>query len=195
MQNRKYFKKQKHTKNIFYLERASKIRWSNTSDGSFLTWVGSNFWCSGWVGSVQVSHIWFKFGFGKFPLKIPNFPTFCPLDKKNLIGSGQKGLYFTAGQKYARVRSGPISIKYLIYPIKSKPDHLIVFAVHQYLLKINTCCYYLLRTSKASNYGEAFASPGIEKPKCSLSNGLFLRCHLPVCHLKFNLQPNLKLGS
>jgi len=38
-------------------------------------WVGSNFSCSG-----QVSYLWF--GFGKFSLKIPNFPIFFPLDQK-----------------------------------------------------------------------------------------------------------------
>jgi len=35
----------------------------------------------------QVSHLWYVFGFGNFPLKIP---IFCPLGKKNLIGSGPK---------------------------------------------------------------------------------------------------------
>jgi len=38
-------------------------------------------------GSRQVSHLWFGFEFGKFPLKTSNF---FPLGKKNLFGSGQK---------------------------------------------------------------------------------------------------------
>jgi len=43
----------------------------------------SIFGSSGWV-----SHLWF--GFGKSPLKIPNFSIFSLRIKKNLIGSGQK---------------------------------------------------------------------------------------------------------
>jgi len=48
--------------------------WSGCGDGSVSKFlnpgqVGSNFCCSGWV-----SHLWF--GFGKFPLKIPNFSIF-----------------------------------------------------------------------------------------------------------------------
>jgi len=77
------------------------------SDGS-----GLNFCCSG-----QVSYFWFGYGFGNFPLKIPNFSIFCPADQKNIIGSGQKvpgsqpgwAFLFTLGQKYVRVGSGPIS--------------------------------------------------------------------------------------
>jgi len=38
---------------------------------------------SGRVGLGWVSHLWFGVGFGKFPLKIPNFSIFSPLDKKN----------------------------------------------------------------------------------------------------------------
>jgi len=58
----------------------------------------------------RVRHLWFVFGYGKFPLKIPNFPIFFPSDKKWLRVeskkyTGQKliGLFFTAGQRYARV--------------------------------------------------------------------------------------------
>jgi len=51
-------------------------------------WVGSIFSCSGWVRSGQVSPLWF--GFGEFPLKIPNFQKFLLWVKKNLFGSGQK---------------------------------------------------------------------------------------------------------
>jgi len=74
----------------------------------FFIRVGSIFSGSGWV-----SHLWFGFGFGKFPPK--NFSIFFfPSDQKNHPGSGQKvprvkGL-FTAVQKYARVGSGPISM-------------------------------------------------------------------------------------
>jgi len=38
----------------------------------------------------QVSHLWFRFGLGKLPLKIPNFPIFFPLGQKNCFGSGEK---------------------------------------------------------------------------------------------------------
>jgi len=37
----------------------------------FLTQIGSIFCCSG-----RASHLWFGFGFGKFPLKIPNISIF-----------------------------------------------------------------------------------------------------------------------
>jgi len=54
----------------------------------------------GWV-----SHLWFKFGFGKFSLKIPNFPIFGPSGQK--IPMSKLGrCIFTAGKKYAQVGSG-----------------------------------------------------------------------------------------
>jgi len=43
----------------------------------------------------RISHLWFGFGFGNFPLKIPNFSIFC--------SSGQT--------KYLRVRSKSTRIK------------------------------------------------------------------------------------
>jgi len=43
-----------------------------SSDGS-----GSKFF-----DPSRVSHLRFRFWFGKFPLKIPNFPIFFPLDQK-----------------------------------------------------------------------------------------------------------------
>jgi len=59
----------------------------------------------GWV-----SHLWFGSGFGKFPLKIPNFLIFTLRVKKISLGRVKKylgqrrvGLLFTAGQKYAWV--------------------------------------------------------------------------------------------
>jgi len=58
------------------------------SDGSgskTLTGLGQFFVSR--VGSGLVSHLWFGFGYGKFPLKISNF---SPLDQKNLFGSDQK---------------------------------------------------------------------------------------------------------
>jgi len=48
-------------------------------------WVGSNFGC---LGRVRSAIFWF--GFGKFPLKIPNFGIFSLRVKKNLIRLGQK---------------------------------------------------------------------------------------------------------
>jgi len=38
----------------------------------------------------RVSHLWFGFGFGKFPQKMSHFFNFFPSDQKNLLGSGQK---------------------------------------------------------------------------------------------------------
>jgi len=67
----------------------------------------------------QVSHLWFGFGFGKFPLKITNFQFFCSSNQQKILmgrakkypGQSQASLLFTADQKYARVGSGPISTK------------------------------------------------------------------------------------
>jgi len=42
------------------------------------------------MGPGRVSHLWFGFEFGKFPLKIPNFSIFFPLGQKNLFETGQK---------------------------------------------------------------------------------------------------------
>jgi len=39
----------------------------------------------GWV-----SHLWFGFAFGKFPLKMSNFSIFSLRVKKNILGSGPK---------------------------------------------------------------------------------------------------------
>jgi len=47
---------------------------------------GSKKFDLGWV-----SHLWFGYGFGKFPLKMSNFSIFLPFgSKKNVIGSGWK---------------------------------------------------------------------------------------------------------
>jgi len=70
--------------------------------------AGSKFFDPG-----RVSHLWF----GKFPLKIPNF---LPFGSKKIFsgkvkkypGQSQANLLFTTGQKYGRVRSGPISNLY-----------------------------------------------------------------------------------
>jgi len=65
------------------------------------------------AGLCRVSHLWFRSGIGKFPLKIP---ISSPPGKKISSGQVKKyplqrwvGLLFTAGQKYARVGSGSIS--------------------------------------------------------------------------------------
>jgi len=38
----------------------------------------------------RVSHLWFGFEFGKFPLKMSNFSIFFPSGQKNLFGLGTK---------------------------------------------------------------------------------------------------------
>jgi len=50
----------------------------------FLTRVRSIF-----CGSGRVSHLWFGFGFQKFPQKMSKFLIFSLQVKKNLFGSGQ----------------------------------------------------------------------------------------------------------
>jgi len=64
--------------------------------------------------SGQASHFWFGSGFGnEFLLKISNFSFFSLGIKKissgqvkKYLGQRRAGLLFTAGQKYAPVRSG-----------------------------------------------------------------------------------------
>jgi len=73
---------------------------SPSSDGS-----GSKIFDPG-----RVSHLWFRFGLGKFPLKIPNFPIF--------FLSGQKKL-LQVGSKSTRVKDGPIS--FTIYRKSHEP--------------------------------------------------------------------------
>jgi len=41
-------------------------------------------------GQKRVSHLWFGFEFGKYPLKMSNFSIFFPSGQKTLFGSGQK---------------------------------------------------------------------------------------------------------
>jgi len=67
----------------------------------------------------RVSHLWFGFEFGKFPLKTSNFLIFLPFGSKKISsgwvnkypGQRRVGLLFTAGQKQAQVGSRPISTK------------------------------------------------------------------------------------
>jgi len=75
---------------------------------------GRNFWP--WLGRVNFLMlgsgqplVWV--GIWKISPKNCKFFNFFPLDQKNLFGSDQRlvGLLFTAGQKYARVRSGSSS--------------------------------------------------------------------------------------
>jgi len=68
-----------------------------------------------WPRSGRVRHLWIGFLFGKFPKKCQIFQFFSLRVKKISSGrnkkypcQGQVGLLFTAGQKYARVGSGPI---------------------------------------------------------------------------------------
>jgi len=58
------------------------------SDGS-----GSKFFDPG-----RVSHLWFGFEFGKFPLKMSNFSIFSLRVKKNIFGSGRKVPGLKAGR-------------------------------------------------------------------------------------------------
>jgi len=82
-------------------------RGCDCSDGS-----GSKFFDPGQVGSIfcgsgRVSHLWFGFEFGKFPLKTSNFSIFFTLGQKKSLRVGSKStrfegrvsLLFTAGQK------------------------------------------------------------------------------------------------
>jgi len=69
----------------------------------FLTQARSIFYCSG-----RVSHLWFWFEFGKFPLKTSNFQFFSLRVKKNLFESDQKvprrgSLLFNEGQNKLRL--------------------------------------------------------------------------------------------
>jgi len=67
--------------------------------------------------SGQPSLFGLDLGLENFSLKIPNVPIFFPLGQKKIAsdwvkkypGQSRVGLLFTAGQKYARVGSGPIT--------------------------------------------------------------------------------------
>jgi len=62
----------------------------------FLKGVGSGQSFAARVGSGWISHLWFGFGFGKFPLKMSNFSIFSPSSQKESLWVG---LLFIAGQK------------------------------------------------------------------------------------------------
>jgi len=79
----------------------------------FLTRVGSGqFFVArvglGQVGSGRVSHLWFGFEFGKFPLKMSNFSIFLPFGSKKSL---------QVGSESTRVGGG--SASYLLW-VKSK---------------------------------------------------------------------------
>jgi len=70
----------------FIILNAHNLASMSTSDGS-----RSKFFDPGRVrlifcGSGWVSHLWFGFEFGKFPIKMSNFSIFFPLGQKNLFG-------------------------------------------------------------------------------------------------------------
>jgi len=82
----------KFIQNLFYWWPESFfIQWSQIkkpffrSDGS-----GSNIFDPGRVGSGRVSHLWFGFEFGKFPLKKSNFSSFCPSGQKKSLRVGSE---------------------------------------------------------------------------------------------------------
>jgi len=72
---------------------------------------------SGQVGTNRLSHLWFGFGFGKFPLKTLKNLIFFPFGSKQIsLGRVKKypdqrrvSLLYIKGQKYAKVGSGHIS--------------------------------------------------------------------------------------
>jgi len=93
-------------KNLTYLGEIFQTQ-TQTIDGTRAT----NYWpdldpsllVSGQVkflllGLGRVSHLWFGYGFGKFPLKMSNFSIFCP--------SGQKKKCQRVRSKSMRVRAG-----------------------------------------------------------------------------------------
>jgi len=60
------------------------------SGQNFFTWVelGKFFVAQVWSG--RFSHLWLGFGFGKFPLKIPNTPIFSLQVRKYCFGLDKK---------------------------------------------------------------------------------------------------------
>jgi len=73
---------------------------------NFFTQVESGQFFVVQFGLGRVSHLWFGFEFGKFPLKMSNFSTFVLQGKKDLFGSCQK----VSGSK-ARLASCLLQIK------------------------------------------------------------------------------------
>jgi len=60
-----------------------------------MTRVGSIICCSG-----RVSHLWFGFEFGKFPLQTSNFSIFFPSGQKKSLRAGRKVPRSKAGQLF-----------------------------------------------------------------------------------------------
>jgi len=91
-------------------------KYVKSSDGSgskFLARVGSIFSGSGWVRSVQPSMVWvWIWKISPKNVKLFNFfPSGQKKSPRVRSKSTRVGLLFTAGQKYGRVGSGPISSK------------------------------------------------------------------------------------
>jgi len=101
---------------------AKKFKVLKLEMGSGQNLVGGNFLV---LRPGQVSHFWFVFGFGKLPLKIPNFLIFSLRIQKKSYWVGSKSTWvkdglvslLAAGQKYVRVGSGqgPSLIKTAYY--------------------------------------------------------------------------------
>jgi len=63
---------------------------------------GQNFLTPGWINFLwlrlgRVSHLWFGFELGKFPLKMSNFSIFFPSGLKKLLRVGSEGTQVKAG--------------------------------------------------------------------------------------------------
>jgi len=92
--------------------------------------------------SGRFSHFWFEFGFGKFPLKIPNFSILLFGSKNISLGRvkrypGQRrvSLLFTASQRYMLGSGQGPSLNVIQLFYLDFLSHLIYFLVkHQSLL-------------------------------------------------------------
>jgi len=78
--------------------------------GQLQTWalvMGPGLFFVARVGSGRVSHLWFGFEFGKFPIKMSNFSIFFPSGQKKSLQVGSKNIWVKGGSAsyFLRVKS------------------------------------------------------------------------------------------
>jgi len=88
------------------------------------------------LGSRRVSHLWFGYGFGNFPLKMSNFLVFCPSGQKkcHCVGSKSTQVRARSASYLLWVKgmfgSGRVSAHLLLEPLSNKlPTRFLKFCL------------------------------------------------------------------